>query len=103
MFDAQAFEKFKDGAFFINTARGGVVVEQALFDALESGKLCGAAVDVLTAEPMSNDCILKNAKNITFTPHTCWAPLTTRKRLLSIVCDNIKAFLEGNPQNKITK
>ncbi len=103
MFDAIAFKKFKNGAYFINTARGGVVNEQALFEALKSGKLAGAAIDVLSAEPMSKACILKNAKNITITPHTCWAPLTTRKRLLEIVCDNISAFLQGNPQNDVTK
>lgn len=103
MFNAQTFKKFKDGAYFINTARGGVVNEQALFNALTSGKLSGAAIDVLTSEPMSYTCVLKDAPNITITPHTCWAPLTTRKRLLGIVCDNIKAFLEGNPQNDVTK
>ena len=103
MFDAEAFDKFKDGAYFINTSRGGVVNEQALFGALENGKLSGAAIDVLTTEPMNNNCILKNAKNITITPHTCWAPLTTRKRLLEIVCDNINAFLKGNPKNNVAK
>lgn len=103
MFDKNAFEKFKDGAFFINTARGGIVDEQALFDALQSKKLSGAAIDVLHTEPMKEDCVLLNAKNILITPHTCWAPLTTRKRLLNIVCDNISAFLNGNPQNNIAK
>ncbi|MBR6533552.1 MAG: D-2-hydroxyacid dehydrogenase [Clostridia bacterium] len=103
MFNAETFEKFKDGAYFINTARGGVVNEKALFDALESGKLSGAAIDVLTEEPMNKDCILKTAKNITITPHTCWAPLTTRKRLLGIVCDNIAAFLDGKTQNNVAK
>lgn len=103
MFNKETFKKFKDGAYFINTARGGVVNEQALFDALEQGKLSGAAIDVLTFEPMKEDCVLFGAKNITITPHTAWAPLTTRKRLLNIVCDNIKAFLDGNPQNNVAK
>lgn len=103
MFNAETFKKFKDGAYFINTARGGVVNEKALFDALESGKLSGAAIDVLSEEPMNKNCILKNAKNITITPHTCWAPLTTRRRLLGIVCDNIAAFLDGNPQNNVAR
>ena len=96
-----AFEKMKRGAFFINTSRGGVVDEQALFSALESGKLSGAAVDVLKSEPMAENCVLLNAKNIIITPHTAWAPLATRKRLLDIVISNIEAFLSGNPQNKI--
>ncbi len=103
MFNKDTFKKFKDGAYFINTARGGVVNEQALFNALESDKLSGAAIDVLTFEPMKEDCVLFGAKNITITPHTAWAPLTTRKRLLDIVCDNIKAFLDGNSQNNVAK
>ena len=103
MFNAETFANFKDGAYFVNTARGGVMDETALFEALQSGKLSGAAIDVLTSEPMPSDCILMKAKNITITPHTCWAPLTTRKRLLNIVCDNITAFLQGNPQNNVAK
>jgi glycerate dehydrogenase len=103
MFNEEAFAKFKDGAYFINTARGGVINEQALYDALKSGKLSGAAIDVLTAEPMPKDNILKDAPNIIITPHTCWAPLSTRKRLLDLVCDNISAFLNGKPQNNLTK
>jgi glycerate dehydrogenase len=103
MMNSEVFEKCKDGAFFINTARGGVVDEFALFDALESGKLSGAAVDVLKSEPMSEECPLINAKNIIITPHTAWAPLKTRERLLGIVCENIEAFLEGNPKNNVAK
>ena len=101
MFNAEAFAKCKDGAYFINTARGGIVDEKALFDALESGKLSGAAVDVLTVEPMSRDCVLFGAKNITFSPHVAWAPLQTRERLMGIVCDNIEAFLNGKPKNVV--
>ena len=103
MMNADAFNKCKDGAFFINTARGGVVDEFALFEALQSGKLSGAAVDVLKSEPMSEDCPLINAPNIIITPHTAWAPLKTRERLLGIVCENIQAFLEGNPKNNVAK
>ena len=103
MMNKESFSKCKDGAFFINTARGGVVDEQALRDALVSGKLSGAAIDVLTSEPMPSDCVLFDAPNIVITPHTSWAPLTTRERLLDIVCDNIGAFLEGNPQNNVAK
>ncbi len=103
MFNTETFAKFKDRAYFINTARGGVVNEKALFEALKSGKLAGAAIDVLQEEPMNENCILKDAPNITITPHTCWAPLATRERLLGIVCDNIAAFLDGNPQNNVAK
>lgn len=101
IFDADAFGKMKEGLYFINTARGGVVDESALRAALESGRLSGAAVDVLTHEPMAEDCVLYGAPNITVTPHIAWAPIETRERLLGIVCDNIKAFLAGEPKNKV--
>ncbi|MCQ2478424.1 MAG: D-2-hydroxyacid dehydrogenase [Clostridia bacterium] len=101
MFNEKTFSKMKDGAYFVNTARGGVLDEKALFDALQSGKLSGAAIDVLTTEPMRRDCVLKNAKNILITPHTAWAPLSTRKRLMEIVSGNIRSFLGGGNQNRI--
>lgn len=101
MMNGEAFNKMKDGAFFINTSRGGTVDEDALLGALLSGKLSGAAVDVLKEEPQSKKSRLEKAPNIIITPHTSWAPLATRKRLLGIVEDNIKAFLAGRPQNKI--
>ncbi|MEE1198386.1 MAG: D-2-hydroxyacid dehydrogenase [Acutalibacteraceae bacterium] len=103
MFNADTFAKCKDGAFFINTARGGLVDESALRDALASGKLSGAAVDVVKREPMSDSCPLLNVPNITITPHSGWVPLTTRQRLFDIVENNISAFLEGNPQNVVSK
>lgn len=98
-FNAEAFAKMKRGAYLINTARGGVINEQALADALNSEQLSGAAVDVLTFEPMREDCALRDAKNITFTPHVAWAPLETRQRLLGIVEDNIESFISGSPKN----
>ena len=103
MFNADTFGKMKKGAFFVNTSRGGVLDEQSLFDALENGQLSGAAVDVLQYEPMRTDCPLLNAKSITITPHTAWAPYTTRLRLVHLVYDNIKAFLNGTPQNVVSK
>lgn len=101
IFNAEAFAKMKKGAYFINTARGGVIVEQDLVDALKSRHLSGAAVDVLTVEPMRADCPLLSAPNITFTPHVAWAPIETRTRLLSIVMDNIENFLGGTPKNVV--
>ncbi len=101
MFDAELFGKFKDGAFFINTARGGLVDEDALYNALQSGKLSGAAVDVVTYEPMKKDCVLLKASNITITPHSAWVPRDTRKRLFEIVENNIAQFLKGTPINKV--
>lgn len=101
MMNKEAFAKCRDGAFFINTSRGGTVDEAALYDALSSGKLSGAAVDVLKEEPMAEDCVLFGAPNIIITPHTSWAPLTTRKRLLGIACENLDAFLNGEAKNRI--
>ena len=101
LFDENAFSKMKNGAYFINTARGGVIDEDALVEALNKGKLSGAAIDVLTKEPMPADCKLISAKNITITPHIAWAPLETRERLLGIVIDNIRSFIAGTPKNKV--
>lgn len=101
MFNSEAFGKCKEGAFFVNTSRGGVVDEIALASALNSGKLSGAALDVLATEPMSAECPLIGAKNITLTPHTAWIPVETRQRLIGIVADNLKAFLDGKPKNKV--
>ncbi len=101
MFNAELFSKFKDGAFFINTARGGLVDEEALYNALQSGRLSGAAVDVVTYEPMKKECVLLKAPNITITPHSAWVPRDTRKRLFEIVENNIAEFLKGTPINKV--
>lgn len=101
LFDKNAFAKMKKGALFVNTARGGVMVEQDLFDALQSEHLGGAAIDTLRVEPMEEDCILMGAKNCIMTPHIAWAPVETRVRLMNVVADNIRAFLDGTPQNRI--
>ncbi len=101
MFDKASFAKMKKGALFVNTARGGVMVEQDLFNALESGHLGGAAIDTLKVEPMEEDCILMSAKNCIMTPHIAWAPVETRIRLMNIVADNIRNFIDKNPTNKV--
>lgn len=101
LFNEEAFKKCRNGAFFVNTSRGGVVDEVALANALNSGKLSGAALDVLSVEPMREDCPLIGAKNLTLTPHTAWIPLETRARLVGIVASNLEAFLSGNPTNKV--
>lgn len=101
MFDKNAFAKMKKGALFVNTARGGVMIEQDLFDALHSEHLGGAAIDTLRVEPMEENCILMGAKNCIMTPHIAWAPVETRVRLMNIVAENIKAFLRGTSQNRI--
>lgn len=101
LFNEDAFKKCRDGAFFVNTSRGGVVDEGALAAALNSGKLSGAALDVLSVEPMRADGPLIGAKNLTLTPHTAWIPVETRQRLIGIVESNLKAFLDGKPTNKV--
>lgn len=91
----------KKSALIINTARGGCVNERDLADALNSGRIAGAAVDVISAEPMEADNPLFNAKNIIITPHIAWAPLEVRRRLLDIAGENIGAFLDGKPINVV--
>ncbi len=103
MFNSEAFSKMKKSALFVNTARGGLVDEDALYNALKNGVISAAAIDVLTTEPMSENCVLKNAPNIIITPHTAWAPVSTRKRLLNIVFDNLLSFKNGNPKNVVNK
>ncbi|MBQ9861646.1 MAG: D-2-hydroxyacid dehydrogenase [Clostridia bacterium] len=102
LFDSRAFAHMKDGAWFINTARGPIVDETALRTALESDKLGGAAVDVLQREPMRADCPLLGVKNCFITPHVAWAPQVTRARLLDLVCENLQAYLDGTPQNVVS-
>lgn len=97
MMNAEAFEKMKQGAVLINTARGPLVDEYALRDALVSGKLMAAGIDVLCKEPMAQDCPLFGIPNCYITPHVAWAGLETRIRLVSVVEENLKAFLSGNP------
>lgn len=101
LMNAESFSKMKDGAVFINTARGGMVDEAALKAALNSGKLLGAGLDVLRKEPMDKDCPLLGVENCIITPHIAWAGLETRERLLSVVEANIKAFIDGKPINTV--
>lgn len=101
MINADSIAKMKDGAIFINTARGGVMDEQAVAQALKSGKLAYAGIDVLETEPMDRNCPLCGIDNCIITPHIAWAPMETRIRLMGIVCGNIRAFLGGDPVNVV--
>lgn len=92
----------KKSAYLINTARGGLVDEQALASYLKEGKISGYACDVLTKEPMSSDCPLLNVPNTLFTPHIAWAGTETRIRLLDIVAENLEAFVSGTPKNVVS-
>ena len=91
----------KDGVLIINTSRGGLVVEEDLKNALNSGKVASAAVDVISAEPMLENNPLLNAKNCIITPHIAWAPKEARTRLMQTAVLNLEAFLNGNPVNVV--
>jgi glycerate dehydrogenase len=101
MMNAAAFARMKEGALFINTARGPLVDEAALRAALDSGHLGGAGLDVLAEEPMAADCPLIGAPRCLMTPHVAWAGRETRERLVAQVADNVRAFLNGNPINVV--
>lgn len=101
MFNKETFAKMKHGALFVNTARGGVMNENDLYDALNSGHLGGACIDTLKVEPMEQNCILMQAKNCIITPHIAWAPVETRLRLMDIVTSNIRNYLNGTPTNVV--
>lgn len=103
MINKKALETMKRGALLVNTARGGLVDEKALADALNGDVIGAACLDVLTYEPMREDCPLRSAKNCTITPHIAWAPRETRERLLKVVAENIKLWAEGRPQNVVNR
>lgn len=95
--------KMKDGVMIINDSRGPLIVEEDLRDALNSGKVAGAAVDVVSTEPIQMDNPLLDAKNCIITPHIAWAPKESRQRLMNIAVENLKCYAEGKPQNVVNK
>jgi glycerate dehydrogenase len=101
MINAASLSRMKPGSFLINTSRGPLVIEQDLADALDSGHLAGAAVDVLSSEPPSLDNPLLHTKNCIVTPHIAWATKEARTRLIETVVANLRAFLEGRPVNVV--
>ena len=92
---------FKPGALLINCARGPVVDESAVREALDSGLLGGYGADVVCVEPMLTDNPLLGAPNCVITPHIAWTPVETRIRLIDMAAENLRAFLDGNPVNKV--
>lgn len=95
--------KMKDGVILINNSRGPLVVEQDLYDALESGKVAAAAVDVVSTEPIKADNVLLKAKNCIITPHISWATKEARERIMQTTADNVESVIKGAPQNVVNK
>lgn len=93
--------KMKDGVIIINNSRGPLIVERDLREALDSGKVAAAGLDVVSTEPIRADNPLLGAKNCFITPHISWAPKESRARLMKIAIDNVRAFLDGKPINVV--
>lgn len=101
LINAENIAKMKDGVILINNSRGGVLDEQAVADALRSGKIGAAGVDVVSQEPIVGSNPLLSAPNCIITPHISWAATECRQRVIQITLDNIAAFLSGKPQNVV--
>lgn len=101
MINRETIAQMKDGAILINTGRGGLVDEAALAEGLNSGKLGGAGLDVLSSEPPKADNPLLSAKRCVITPHISWASKAARARLIDIASNNLQAFLDGAPINLV--
>ena len=99
--NAKLLSKMKSSSILINTARGGLVDEQALADTLNAGGIAGALLDVCSTEPIGTDNPLLGAKNCVITPHIAWATVAARQRLMQTTADNVAAFLKGQPQNVV--
>jgi glycerate dehydrogenase len=103
MVNSEFLSKMKKNAILINTSRGQAIDEKALADAINSGIIAGAGVDVLSTEPPKADNPLLSCEKCIITPHIAWAGFETRKRLLDVVYNNLKAFADGNPINVVNK
>lgn len=101
MINKDTISKMKNGVIILNNSRGPLIVEQDLADALNSGKVYAAGLDVVSTEPMHSDNPLLNAKNCIITPHISWAPIESRKRLMNFAVGNLKTFLDGSPTNVV--
>ena len=102
MMNEKAFSKMKPTAYLINTARGGLVDEDALCKALKNGQIKGAGLDVIAKEPMTKECPLIGIENCVIAPHVAWATKECRSDLVKIIYENLKGYLEGNPKNVVS-
>lgn len=103
MINKDSIAKMKDGVIILNDSRGSLIVETDLRDGLNSGKVAAAGLDVVCTEPIRGDNPLLQAKNCIITPHIAWAPKESRQRLMDIAVANVKAFLDGTPQNVVNQ
>lgn len=101
MVDSAFISRMKDGAILINTARGALVDEQALANALKTGKIAAAGLDVLEKEPPDETCPLLGLENCVITPHIAFTPKETRKLIIDLLAENLKSFQEGGRINRI--
>ena len=99
--NAELIANMKPNAILINTARGGLVNEQDLANALNSNQIGGALLDVVSTEPIANDNPLWGATNCLLTPHNAWSTIEARKRLMNLTAENVAAFIAGNPINLV--
>lgn len=103
MINKETIARMKHGVMLINTSRGQLINEEDLREALISGKVMGAALDVVAAEPIRADNPLLGLKNCLITPHIAWAPKESRQRLMDVAVENLAAFLRGTPVNNVAK
>lgn len=96
-----SLSKMKKNALLINTSRGGLIIEEDLKNALNSNQIAGAALDVVSKEPIKADNPILSAKNCIITPHIAWSPKASRERLMKVAVENLKSFLDGKPQNVV--
>lgn len=101
MINKETIEKMKDGVIVINNSRGELIVEEDLANALKTGKIYAAGLDVVSVEPIQGDNPLLHTKNCIITPHISWASKESRQRLMDIAVDNLRQFLAGNPVNVV--
>ena len=97
----ESIAKMKDGVIILNNSRGPLIVEKDLAEALNSGKVAAAGLDVVSTEPIKGENPLLKAKNCILTPHISWAPKESRQRLMDIAVDNLEMFLKGKVQNAV--